>query len=63
MEKNFMIRCARCNWRMFSTGISADIEKDGLVEVKKNCKTCGGVRSFKCPKCGTASKMIRMKRI
>ena len=62
MEKNFMIRCVRCNWRTFSTGITADLKAEGLVEVKKGCKTCGGARMFKCPKCGTASKMFRMKK-
>jgi len=64
IEKNFMIRCARCNWRTFSTGITADLKADGLlVEQKKNCATCGGARVFKCPKCGQPAKMFRMKKV
>ena len=56
-----MIRCNKCNWRTFTTGMTADLEAEGLTEVKKGCTHCGG-RSFKCPKCGNASKMFRMKK-
>ena len=58
MENRFIIKCNKCLWARPSTGIAADL-KD-LVEVKK-CASCGGPRSFKCPKCGRIAKMTRTK--
>ena len=59
MENNFIIRCQKCRWARMTTGLTSDLTD--LREIKK-CETCGGVRVFKCPKCGLAAKMIRVKR-
>jgi hypothetical protein len=61
---NFIVRCNRCNWRAFTVGTSVDLEAQGLLvrEIKKNCKSCGGPRTFRCMKCGSPAKMLRLKK-
>lgn len=59
VEKNFIIKCNRCQWGETSTGISHDMKH--LHEVKRACPTCGGARKFKCPKCGQIALMRRIK--
>ena len=61
MDKNFILRCPGCRYTMFTSGIKSDLEEQGLLqrEVKK-CTNCGGPRKFKCIKCGTITKAIRL---
>lgn len=59
MEKKYIIRCLACRWSKLTTGTSEDL-KD-LYEIKNNCSSCGKKRSFRCPKCGTPSKMLRVE--
>jgi len=59
VEKNFIIRCPRCRWARISSGIATDIED--LNEIDPGCINCGKWRRFKCPKCGMASTMRRLK--
>lgn len=58
IEKSFIIRCPACRWAEMSTGISDDLAH--LHEIKV-CANCSGGRKFRCPKCGTPAKMIRVK--
>jgi len=53
----FILKCRKCNWWRRSTGLSADLQD--LAEVK-GCVSCGG-RKFKCPKCGTHIKLMRVR--
>lgn len=57
--KNFAIRCPRCRWARLSSGVSSDLAD--LVYVKPTCAGCGKVRKYRCPKCGTASPLQRIK--
>lgn len=59
MEKNFILRCAKCRWARMSTGLSSD-----LADLKENkgCESCGKGRNFKCPKCGQNVKLLRVKK-
>ncbi len=59
MENKFNIRCMKCKWYKLTTGLSEDL-KD-LYEIKNHCTNCGKPREFRCPKCGTPSKMLRLK--
>jgi len=59
IDKLFRIKCNKCNWVEFSSGLSKDLAH--LREIKK-CSTCGGPRKFKCLKCGLPCKMTRMAR-
>lgn len=61
MEHNFLIRCNRCGWRVTSLGTQGDLDAQGLIEIKKSCKSCGGPRTFRCKKCGNVAKMFRLK--
>jgi hypothetical protein len=58
VEKNFVIRCAKCRWARMSSGVSSDLAD--LNEIKSNCKNCGKWRKFKCPKCGVNATMKRI---
>lgn len=58
MEKRFKITCRHCGWSELHTGISSELVH--LREIKK-CPNCGGPRVFRCPKCGTHAKMLRIK--
>jgi predicted RNA-binding Zn-ribbon protein involved in translation (DUF1610 family) len=60
VPKNFMIRCLKCRWAETSTGISDDLKH--LTEIPRTCMNCGTPRQFKCPKCGRAAKMLRIKK-
>lgn len=62
MEFPFIIRCQSCGFKVMTTGRSADIQAQGLTEIKKSCSKCGG-RSFKCKKCGKPAKMFRLRKI
>ena len=64
MDKNFVIRCPRCRHQILTSGIKADLEVQGLLsrEIKRSCKSCGGPRKFRCLKCGSPSKMFRVKK-
>lgn len=57
--QNFIIVCSNCRWKKVTTGISDDL-KD-LKEIPNNCSNCGKPRRFRCPRCGNAAKMIRVK--
>lgn len=59
LNKLFQIRCNRCHYSEFSTGLSSDLKH--LFEIKK-CKDCGGKRKFRCPKCGNPATMTRLAR-
>ena len=58
-EVYFLLKCRKCSWWRKSTGLSEDL-KD-LAEVK-TCASCGG-RKFKCPKCGTHIKLMRVRNL
>jgi NAD-dependent SIR2 family protein deacetylase len=58
MENYFRLQCKHCQWTELSTGLSSDLTH--LAEIKK-CPTCGGPRVFRCPKCGTQVKMLRIR--
>lgn len=57
--KNFIIKCSKCLWKEITTGLASDLSH--LFENKTSCSNCGKPRTFKCPKCGTSSKMLRLK--
>jgi len=59
INKLFQIRCQRCRWSEFSSGLSKDLTH--LTEIKK-CQNCGGKRTFKCKKCGGMAPMKRLGR-
>lgn len=59
IPKNFVIRCLRCHWKKFTSGVKGDLTD--LHEIKSNCPTCGKWRTFKCPKCGTNCQMRRFR--
>lgn len=56
-NKLFQIRCQRCRYSEFSSGLKADLTH--LVELKA-CEKCGGKRKFRCPKCGGLAPMVRL---
>jgi hypothetical protein len=57
--KNFAIRCLKCRWARLSSGLTVDLQD--LIEVKSNCAGCGKFKKYKCPKCGTACPLKRIK--
>lgn len=57
--QNFVLRCARCRWARMSSGLGVDL-KD-LLEIKPNCANCGKFKKYKCPKCGMACPLKRVK--
>jgi hypothetical protein len=57
MSSVFILKCKSCNWFRKSGGLSSDLRD--LTEVS-NCAKCSG-RKYKCPKCGTIMKLIRVK--
>ena len=59
VPKLFMLRCPKCRWGRSSSGVSADLAD--LIEVKNNCASCGKARKFRCPKCGVACPLKRIK--
>ena len=59
MDKNFVIRCSRCGWKILTTGLTKDLEEAGLKEVT-GCVNCSG-RRFHCQKCGQNAKLFRIK--
>jgi len=59
VPKNFVIKCVRCSWSRVTSGIVTDITD--LNEINSGCTTCGKWRRFKCPKCGNACPMKRIK--
>ena len=56
MQVYFLLKC-KCKWWKKTTGTTEDLK--GLVE-HKPCANCHGARKFKCPKCGTIVKMMRV---
>lgn len=56
VPKKFIVHCKGCGWREITTGLSQDLVH--LQEIKK-CKSCGGLRKFRCPKCSREAKMFR----
>jgi phage/plasmid primase-like uncharacterized protein len=56
-SKAFQLRCEKCRWSEFSSGLTKDLAH--LHEIKK-CATCGGKRKFRCPKCGGTMDMKRL---
>jgi len=59
MNDIFLLRCKGCNWFRKSNGLSSDLSD--LTEVS-SCAKCSG-RKFKCPKCGQAVKMVRVRNV
>lgn len=57
--QNFVIRCAGCRWARMTSGLTADLAD--LIYVKPTCKTCGKFRKYRCPKCGQACPLKRVK--
>lgn len=57
-DLKFVIKCAKCHWQEFSTGLTADLVH--LQEKKKSCGKCSGPRQFYCPKCKQVAKMFRL---
>lgn len=57
--RNFMMRCASCNWGRASSGLKSDLAD--LAEVKANCNTCGKWRRYRCPRCGAICPLKRIK--
>jgi hypothetical protein len=58
-NKVFQIRCPRCRWSVFTSGLTKDLREAKLFEVK-NCIQCKGERFVRCQKCGTASPLKRI---
>jgi uncharacterized C2H2 Zn-finger protein len=59
INKVFQVRCPRCRWSAFSSGLKKDLVEAKLFEVKP-CVSCNGERYIRCPKCGTASPLKRI---
>lgn len=57
LNKIFELRCTRCRYSEFSSGLTADLKH--LFEIKR-CATCGGKRQFRCPKCGGTMPLRRL---
>jgi hypothetical protein len=57
INKLFLIKCPRCAWSKFTSGLKQDLT--GLFEIKK-CVTCGGPRKFRCQRCGQIATMKRL---
>jgi predicted RNA-binding Zn-ribbon protein involved in translation (DUF1610 family) len=58
-QPRFVIRCEKCRWAEVNGGTSPELKH--LHEIANNCSTCGKARQFRCPKCGRAAKMTRVK--
>lgn len=56
-NKLFQIKCQKCLYSEFSSGLTADLKH--LTEVKV-CATCHGKRRFRCRKCGGLMLMKRL---
>jgi len=57
--QNFALRCPKCRWARMSSGLAADLAD--LVYVKPTCNGCGKFRKYRCPKCGVACPLKRIK--
>ena len=57
--KNFQLKCIKCGWSRASSGITEDLSD--LTYIKPNCNGCGRYRKYKCPKCGTACPLKRIR--
>ena len=57
--KCYRIYCRICGWKEYSTGLKNDLVH--LKELKKGCSKCTKKhRNFKCPKCSSIAKMIKV---
>ncbi len=56
-NKLFQLRCQRCRYSEFSSGLTADLKQ--FVEIKA-CLNCHGKRKFRCPKCGGTMDLKRL---
>lgn len=57
--KNFVLRCPRCRWARTTSGLTTDLAD--LTYIKPTCVRCGKLKKYKCPKCGTACPLKRIK--
>lgn len=57
--KNFVLRCPRCRWARTTSGLASDLTD--LIHIKPTCNSCGKLKKYKCPKCGTACPLKRIK--
>lgn len=57
--KNFALRCPSCRWARITSGLATDLQD--LLVIKPTCQNCGKFRKYKCPKCGTACPLKRIK--
>lgn len=53
--KLYLLQCQTCDYKRFTDG--SDISD--LTEIV-TCKSCGGAKKFKCPRCG---RLIKTKKI
>lgn len=59
LKKVFQLRCKKCLYSEFSSGLTKDLSH--LKEVKVSAM-CNGKRQFRCMKCGGLMEMKRIAR-
>jgi hypothetical protein len=57
--RNFVLRCPKCRWARITSGLKVDLED--LTYIEPTCVGCGKFRQYRCPKCGAACPLKRMK--
>lgn len=57
--KNFVLSCPNCRWSRTSSGITKDLAD--LIYIKPTCQGCGKIKKYRCPKCGGACPLKRIK--